>query len=59
MWLLMIVFLHLDWGTTVLEHFETQQACLIERDRIGKEMAESYPDDHEFAIVCQLRTRKI
>jgi hypothetical protein len=55
----MIVFLHLDWGTQVLETFETQQACLIERDRIGFEMAAAYEYEHDFDVVCQLQTTKI
>jgi hypothetical protein len=62
LWLLLIIFTHLDWGTQVLETFDTQQACLIERDRVGLEMAASYPEEqveHTFDIVCQLATRKI
>jgi hypothetical protein len=56
MWLLVIVFLELTGHDAVLETFQTQQDCLIERDRVGFEMAASYPDTHDFNIVCELKT---
>lgn len=62
MWLLMIIFLNLTGQDAVLETFETQQACLMERDRIMPDMLASYPEEqeeHTFDIVCQLETRKI
>jgi hypothetical protein len=62
MWLLVIVLLNFVPGlekVTVIQTFESQQDCLIERDRIGFDMAASYPDEHTFDIVCQLATRTI
>jgi hypothetical protein len=56
MWLLVIVFLELTGQDAVLAHFETQQACLIERDRVGFDMAASYPNERDFVITCQLQT---
>jgi hypothetical protein len=35
-----------------LNTFETPEACQIERDRIGFQMAESYPADLSFRIIC-------
>jgi hypothetical protein len=59
MWVLLIVFLALPSHDTVLDRFETQQACLMERDRIGFEMAASYEYDHDFDIVCTFQARLI
>jgi hypothetical protein len=61
MWLLMIVFLTVH-TEQVLETFETQQACLIERDRILPDMLASYPEEYverTFDIVCQFATKTI
>ena len=58
MWLLLIVFLNLDWGTAEIDRYETFEACQTERDRIGFAMAESYPEDHDFNIACQFVVQK-
>jgi hypothetical protein len=42
---------------TVLNTFATYEDCLPERDRIGFEMAESYPMDNDFVIVCEFREK--
>ena len=57
MWLLVIVLLNNVEGLdhiTVLHTYTTSEACEFERNRIGYEMAASYPDDHDFVIACQL-----
>jgi hypothetical protein len=42
---------------TVLNTFATYEACKPERDRIGFEMAESYPYENDFRIVCEFREK--
>lgn len=37
----------------LLEKYDTADECDRERDRIGAEMAVSYPDEHDFMIVCR------
>jgi hypothetical protein len=58
MWLLLIILLapvpDLN-RMTVLNTFTTYEACKPERDRIGFEMAESYPYENDFRIVCEFR----
>jgi hypothetical protein len=61
MWLLLIVLLAPPPGidrVTVLKTFATYEACQPERDRIGFEMAESYPYESDFRIVCEFRERQ-
>lgn len=61
MWLLVIVFLAVPAGIssmTVLNTFATYDDCQPERDRVGFEMAESYPDDNTFRIVCDYPEKK-
>ncbi len=61
MWFLLIVLLTPLPGinrVTVLNTFTTYEACQPERDRIGFEMAESYPHDSDFRIVCEFREAK-
>lgn len=56
MWLLLIVLLTTVPGTnraTVLNTFATYEACKPERDRVGFEMAEAYPGENDFLIVCE------
>ncbi len=56
MWYLLIVMLMapLDFDrATVLDTFVTYEECKPERDRVGFEMAESYPNENDFRIVCQ------
>jgi hypothetical protein len=43
--------------STVLNTFSTVEECQIERDRIGFAMAEAYPYDRDFVIVCQLSSK--
>ena len=38
---------------TVLSRFATSEACGIERNRIGFEMAETYPYERDFVIECR------
>lgn len=42
---------------TELGRFDTEQACNSERDRIGFEMAEAYPHEADFQIVCWLKKK--
>lgn len=62
MWLLVFVLLNpsLDEpGITVLARFATRAACQIDRDRIGRDMAEAYPQEpHTFRIECRWRSRQ-
>lgn len=61
MWLLVIVLLAAPTGIsrmTVLNTFSTYEDCQPERDRVGFEMAESYPNDHDFHIVCEYQAKK-
>jgi len=58
MWILIIVLLVSDVPglgkiTTVLNTYATYQECQSERNRIGDEMAEAYPNDDDFVIACQ------
>jgi hypothetical protein len=62
MWLLVIVLLGAPIGirpVTVLNTFATYEDCKPERDRIGFAMAESYPYENTFRIVCQLQDRQL
>lgn len=61
MWLLVIVLLAAPAGIspmTVLNTFETYEACKPERDRIGFAMAESYPEENNFRIECEHQEKK-
>ena len=58
MWFLLIVLLAPPSGidsVTVLNTFSTYEDCQPERNRIGFEMAESYPYDNDFRIICEFR----
>ncbi len=58
MWLLLIVMLTPAAGVspaTVLNTFDTYEDCQPERNRIGFEMAESYPYENDFRIICEFR----
>jgi hypothetical protein len=58
MWFLLIVLLAPPAGidhVTVLNTFATYEDCQPERNRIGFEMAESYPNENDFRIVCEFR----
>jgi hypothetical protein len=57
MWLLVIILLNNVPGLdhiTVVHTYATSEACQIERNRIGYEMAAAYPYDRDFVIDCQL-----
>lgn len=61
MWFLLIVLLAPPSGinrATVLDTFATYEDCQPERNRIGFEMAESYPYENDFRIVCEFREAK-
>lgn len=61
MWLLVIVLLAAPIGirpVTVLNTFATYEDCKPERDRVGFAMAESYPHENTFRIVCQLQDQQ-
>jgi hypothetical protein len=61
MWLLVIVLLAAPIGikpVAVLNTFATYEDCKPERDRIGFAMAESYPQENTFRIVCQLQEQQ-
>lgn len=38
----------------LLERFATVDGCLLERDRVGYAMADTYPYERDFIIVCRL-----
>lgn len=55
-WVLLLVLLEPVNGfepTQFLNKFDTFEECNSERDRVGFEMAESYPADLSFRIVCR------
>ena len=61
MWLLLIVLLDVLPGMptkAVLNTFATSEACQRERDRIGYEMAEAYPYERDFLIVCEANPKQ-
>ena len=56
MWFLLMILLTEVPGisrVTVLHTYATAQECLVERNRIGYEMAEAYPTDQDYTIACQ------
>ena len=62
MWFLLMILLAPPLGVnpaTVLNTFETYEDCQPERNRVGFEMAESYPYDSDFRIVCEFRDNEI
>lgn len=61
MWLLVIVLLAAPIGirpVSVLNTFATYEDCKPERDRIGFAMAESYPHENTFRILCILQDQQ-
>lgn len=56
MWNLLIVLLlsplNVD-RSMILDSFQTYEECQPERNRVGFEMAERYPYDNDFRIVCE------
>ncbi len=59
MWVLMFISLILPSQNTVLDRFPNEQLCQRERARVGFEMAESYPNEADFKIVCEFRPHGI
>ena len=61
MWLLLLVFLPpLTWHQAIeIDRYTAWEACQKERDRIGFEMAEAYPWEHDFNIECRYQARVI
>jgi elongation factor P--beta-lysine ligase len=60
MWFLLMVIMAPGLGAdreVVIEHYPTQEACRIERNRIGFEMAKAYPWEMTFRIECEWRER--
>jgi len=53
MWFLLIVFLAMPAHPIILERYANEQDCQDERNRIGRDMADSYPYVHDFDIVCR------
>jgi hypothetical protein len=54
-WLLLLVFTNPVEGfdrAYLLNTFDTYEDCQSERDRIGFDMAEAYPDDNSAVVVC-------
>ena len=54
MWFLVIIFI----GSPIinvqeLDHYATWKECQTERNRIGFEMAEAYPESADFRVECQ------
>jgi uncharacterized protein (DUF1684 family) len=61
MWVLIIIFLTSSPDITrvaELNTFATYEECQPERNRIQFAMAESYPHDSDFRIVCEFREQK-
>ena len=55
MWLLIMLLLQDVPGIdriTVLNEFATEPACVLARNHVSVEMAEAYPHDHTFVILC-------
>ena len=60
MWFLLMILLAPPSGidrVTILNTFVTYADCKPERDRIGFEMAERYPYENDFRIVCEFREK--
>ena len=55
MWILILVLLAPASGLQSqwpLREFSTEEACLIERNRVRLDMAKAYPHDKDFKIEC-------
>ena len=56
MWfLLMILLFPLPSRVIILNVYSNSMTCQQERDRVGFEMAEAYPFERDFIIVCSQR----
>ncbi len=61
MWILGIILLVVPFGVspvTVLNTFATYEDCKPEWDRVWFAMAESYPHENMFRIVCQFQNQQ-
>lgn len=61
MWLLLIVLLNVVPGfaqNTLLNTYTTAEECERERNRVGYDMAEAYPYERDFVIVCQVNPKQ-
>ena len=60
MWFLLMIFLSPELHSTmILAHYTTEEECQVMRDSVGFNMAEAYPQENDFRIVCQYRPRVI
>jgi len=57
MWVLLMVLLNSEQAYR-LNTFDTKEECQTERNRIGFDMAEAYPYERDFVIVCKLNPKK-
>jgi len=57
MWVLLLVFLASTAKPIVIERFVNQEDCQEKRDSVGFNMAEAYPYERDFVLVCQLQAR--
>ena len=58
MWLLLLILVSPSIpGETVLDQFETYDACHREGDRITEDFLVSYPDDHDYVLECRFQER--
>ena len=54
MWLLLMIFLSPELHSSmVLAHYDTEYECQDMRNAVGFNMAEAYPQDDDFRIVCE------
>lgn len=61
-WALLLVFFAPAEGfqkSYRLNTFDTQEACQVERNRVGFDMAEAYPHERDFEIVCKPLSKTI
>ena len=57
MWLLFLILIAPSIpGDTMLEQFETYDACQAEAKRITAEFVASYPTDHDYRLDCRFRS---
>ena len=60
MWMLVLIMLT-EMGATeyVVERYLTERACGREKVRIELEMHKSYPQDHDFQLVCRKSGKQV
>lgn len=60
MWILLIIMLAPNVSGQLmeeLESFATEHECQTVRDQVGRDMADSYPNEADFRLVCWYRPR--